>query len=142
MLPLPEPRHTDVSLDPLTRNSLAGPNYLPCVVPQRGGRVCLEWKLGETNPMTLSLPAIFWLSLVLHLLALVSTVALRLRGSDRSRLACQRLFVTMLLAMGLLTVLAMSADSDFWVTSGATLSIMTVGASLDGRRDQARWDAF
>ena len=64
-------------------------------------------------------------------------MALRLCGSDRGRSACQRLFVIMLLALGLITVLSVGADSDSWVTSGATLSVMTVFATFDFRGGKA-----
>ena len=92
--------------------------------------------------MTLSPHAISWVFLVVQLLALTSMVALRLCASDRSRLACQRLFVIMLLAMGVVSVLAMGGGSDFWMTSGATLSIMTVCTSLDCRGENAGSAAY
>ncbi len=110
---------------------------------RRWRRVHLEWKLGVTNLMwTLSLPVIFWSTIVIQLLGLGAIVALRLCGSDRGRLACQRLFVTLLLALGLITVLSVGADSDSWVTSGATLSVMTVFATFDFGGGKARAVAF
>ena len=92
--------------------------------------------------MTLSLPVIFWSTIIIQLLGLASIVALRLCGSDRSRAACQRLFVLLLLALGLITVLSVGADSDSWVTSGATLSVMTVCATFDFRGGKASSVAF
>jgi hypothetical protein len=114
--------------------------------PKRAGWPCrkyLEWKLGVAKHMlTLSLPAIFWLTIVIQLMGVASIVALRLCGSDRSRLACQRLFVTMLLALAAVTLLAFGADSDCWATSGATLSVMTVCATFDSRSDRRHSHAF
>jgi hypothetical protein len=92
--------------------------------------------------LTLSLPVIFWSTIVIQLLGLGSIVALRLCGSDRGRSTCQRVFVAMLLALGLITVLSVGADSDSWVTSGATLSVMTVCATFDFRGGKASSVAF
>ena len=91
---------------------------------------------------TLSVTVIFWATIVIQLLGLGSIVALRFCGSDRGRSACQRFFVTMLLALGVITILAVGADSDSWVTSGATLSVMTVCATFDFRGERARSAAF
>jgi hypothetical protein len=92
--------------------------------------------------MTLSLSIIFWSTIVIQLLGLGSIVALRVCGSDRGRAVCQRLFVAALLALGLITIFAVGADSDSWVTSGATLSVMTVCATFDFRSERARSAAF
>ena len=92
--------------------------------------------------LTLSLPAIFWSTIIVQLLALVSIVSLRLCVTNRGRTICQRLFVAALLALGSLTVVAVCADSDSWVTSGATLSIMTVFATFDFGGEKASSVAF
>ncbi|MFW6170618.1 MAG: hypothetical protein ACODAD_09020 [Planctomycetota bacterium] len=91
---------------------------------------------------TLSLPAIFWSTIVIQLLGLGSLVAARMCRTSRGRAVCQHLFVMVLAALGLITVLAVGADSDSWVTSGATLSIMTVCATVDFRGDRPRSPAY
>lgn len=91
---------------------------------------------------SLSLPVIFWLTIVVQLLGLGSMVAARLCGTYRGRAVCQQVFLVMLLALGLVTVIAVGADSDSWVTSGATLSIMTVCVTFDFRGDRGRSAAF
>ena len=91
---------------------------------------------------SLSLPVMFWLTIAIELLALASMAAARLCGTNRRRAVCHQFFVIMLLALGLMTVLALSSDSHSWVTSGATLSIMTVCATFDFRGDGGRSMAF
>lgn len=91
---------------------------------------------------SLSLPAIFWATMAIQLLGLSSLVAVRLCATSGGRATCQRVFLVMLAALGLITVLAVGADSDSWVTSGATLSIMTVCATVDFRRDRSGSAAF
>ena len=45
---------------------------------------------------TLSLPLIFWATVVVQLLGVISLVAVRLCHNDRGRLVCQRLFLSAL----------------------------------------------
>lgn len=92
--------------------------------------------------MTLSLPVIFWSTLVIQLLGVGSIVGARLCTGERGRGVCHRFFLVMLLALGLITVLAVMADSDTWVTSGATLSVITVCATFDFRGERAQTAAF
>ncbi|MFO7901908.1 MAG: hypothetical protein R6U98_04555 [Pirellulaceae bacterium] len=91
---------------------------------------------------SLSLSAIFWSTMVIQLLGLGSLVAARVCRTSWGRAMCQQFFVMMLAALGLITVLAVGADSDSWVTSGATLSIMTVCATVDFRGDRPRSAAY
>ncbi len=91
---------------------------------------------------TLSLPVIFWLTIVIQLIGLGAIVAMRLFPSGRRHAACQKLFLSVLSALGMITVLSVGADSDSWVTSGATLSVMTVCATFDFRREGSRKVAF
>ncbi len=85
--------------------------------------------------MTLSLTAIFWSTVVVQLLGLGSIAALSTCGSDWGRCCFQRLFLSTLVALGFITLLAVAAGSHSWVTSGATLSVMTVFATFDSRRN-------
>ncbi len=90
---------------------------------------------------TLSLPVIFWSTFVIQLLGLGSIVALRLCDHGR-RSNCQRFFVAVLLALGAITLFAVGADSDSWVTSGVTLSIMTVCGTFECRGERSGRVAF
>ncbi len=58
-------------------------------------------------------------------------ISLQLLPRGRSRNVCQQVFFGLLLAMGLVTISAVSAASSAWLWSGASLSIMTVCATCD-----------
>ncbi len=99
--------------------------------------------LGETKLMlTLSLPVIFWSTMAVQLIGLAAIAALRLFPNGRLHAVSQRLFYSVLMALGLITVLSVGADSDSWVTTGATLAVMTVCATFDFRSESARKVAF
>jgi hypothetical protein len=87
---------------------------------------------------TPSLLCIFWSTIVIQVISFVTIMAIQLFPHDRGRGLCQRVFFGLMMAMGLVTVLAVSSSSDSWMTSGATLSVMTVCATFDlgasGRR--------
>ena len=86
---------------------------------------------------TLSLPCIFWSTIAIQLISVATIVAMQLFPLGRKHSACEQVFIALMLAMGLVTVLAVSSASDAWMTSGATLSIMTVCATFDfGARDR------
>lgn len=80
---------------------------------------------------SISLPHLFWLILSIQLMSIAIIIALQLLPRGRSRSVCQQLFFGLLLAMGLVTVSAVSAASSAWLWSGASLSIMTVCATCD-----------
>jgi hypothetical protein len=62
---------------------------------------------------------------------------MQLYPSGRKRNACEQIFIGLMLAIGLVTVLALGSASDAWMTSGATLSVMTVCATFDfGARER------
>ncbi len=86
---------------------------------------------------TLSLPCIFWSTVAIQLISAATIVALQLFPSGRKRNACEQIFIGLMLAIGLVTVLALGSASDAWMTSGATLSVMTVCATFDfGARER------
>jgi hypothetical protein len=95
-----------------------------------------------THMWTLSIPVIFWATIAIQLMSLAAVVAIRLCPSGPRRSLCQQLFFASLLGLGLITVLAVAADSDSWVTSGATLSVMTVCATFDFRGQYAQSPSF
>ena len=86
----------------------------------------------ETQSMwTPSLLCIFWSTVVIQTISVGTIIALQLFRHGRGRRLCQRVFFGLMMAMGLVTLLAVSSASDSWMTSGATLSIMTVCATYD-----------
>ncbi|NLX55917.1 MAG: hypothetical protein GXY58_12450 [Planctomycetaceae bacterium] len=86
---------------------------------------------------TPSLVCIFWLTMTVQLVSVAAIIALQLFRHDRGRRVCQRVFIGLLMAMGFVTVLAVSSSSDSWITSGAALSVMTVCATVDlGARER------
>ncbi|MHB0956187.1 MAG: hypothetical protein ACYC0X_07395 [Pirellulaceae bacterium] len=95
-------------------------------------------KTGSPQAMwTHLLPYLFWCTIAIQLISVATIVAIQLRPRGRRRSACEQIFIGLMLAMGLVTVLAISATSDAWLASGATLSVMTVCATYDlGARDR------
>ena len=91
---------------------------------------------------TLSLPCIFWSTIVIQLISVATIMALQLFPHGRCRSLCQQVFFGLLMAMGLVTVLAVSSASDAWMTSGATLSVMTVCATFDFGAKERRAASF
>jgi hypothetical protein len=82
---------------------------------------------------------LFWSTAAIQLITVVTIVAMQLLPHGRRRAACHRFFFALLLALGLVTVLAVSVASESWVTSGASLSVMTLCATFDlgGKAQQA-----
>jgi hypothetical protein len=80
---------------------------------------------------TLSLLCIFWSTIAIELISVATIVAMQLFPHGRKRNACEQIFFGLMMAMGLVTVLAVSSASDAWMTSGATLAVMTVCATFD-----------
>jgi hypothetical protein len=91
---------------------------------------------------TPSLLCIFWLTIVIQMISVVTIIAMQLFSNDRGRSLCQRIFFGLMMAMGLVTVLAVSSASDSWLTSGATLSVMTVCATFDLGASRRRAASF
>ena len=91
---------------------------------------------------TPSLLCIFWLTIVIQMISVVTIIAMQLFSDDRRRSLCQRVFFGLMMAMGLVTVMAVSSASDSWMTSGATLSVMTVCATLDLGASRRRAASF
>ena len=93
---------------------------------------CPERNLGDDKRMcTLSIPFVFWSTIVIQVLGLASIIAVRFCTDARRCAYCHRVFILALLALGLVTVLAAGSSGGCWVASGATLPILTVCATLD-----------
>lgn len=74
---------------------------------------------------------LFWISIATFWVGLASVVLMRLETGDRNRTQWHCLFYFALVSLGFLTVLAVIASNGAWMTSGAGLSVITVGATLD-----------
>jgi len=74
---------------------------------------------------------LFWVAVATQLLGLLSLVSIRLSQHAPVFARLQPLFFLALLAVGTVTVAAFASNSMTWFSSAATLSIMSVGATLD-----------
>lgn len=84
-----------------------------------------------------SVTCMFWLTIVVQAVGVVTIVALHLLPHGRRRNICQRVFIAVLCAMGCMTVAAVCCASHAWMSSGATLSVMTMCATFDfGARER------
>lgn len=82
--------------------------------------------------MAPSNPALFvWLLAALHLIGLVSMFLARVPHSHSVHRPCQRLFLACLFFVGLATMFTICVQSNCWVWSGTTFSVMAVGATFD-----------
>jgi len=89
-----------------------------------------------------SLPCIFWLTLAIQLVSVVTIIVMHQSAPGGRRRICQRVFFALMVAIGGVTVLAVSTASHSWMTSGATLSVMTVCATLDPGKSGRQRDAW
>ena len=91
------------------------------------------------------------MSPISEVLAIASIVAIQLSGvacvvaariAERSRATCsaQKWFFVLLGAVGLSTMITLSAGHGIWISGAATLGLMSIGATIDfreGRRNPA-----
>lgn len=80
-----------------------------------------------------SYDVVFWALTALQLLGLVSCLVTRLVEETQAASRCRQMFVACLLAVCSATIGAMYCGFPCWVSCGATLSIMSVGATIDLR---------
>ncbi|QDU27257.1 hypothetical protein ETAA8_23440 [Anatilimnocola aggregata] len=79
-------------------------------------------------------PMLFWATLALQLVGLVSVVLARLPRRCPLQCACFRtLFFGCLIGLAVATMVAIEAQSGSWAWCGTTFSVMAVGATLDLR---------
>jgi hypothetical protein len=79
----------------------------------------------------------FWLTIVVQVVGVATIGALHLLPHGRRRNFCQRVFFASLLAMGCMTLAAVCSASHAWMSSGASLSVMTMCATFDfGSRER------
>ncbi len=68
---------------------------------------------------------------------LACMIGMALCRNPKRQAHCHHLFYLALVALGLVTLLAVGSDSGIWMGPGTGLSAMTVGATLDLRADRA-----
>jgi hypothetical protein len=91
--------------------------------------------------MTPSHDVLFWTFAVVQVLGLCLCFATRLVEATRVATPCRGLFAASLLVLCGATIAALYCGSYCWISCGATLSIMSVGATIDFR-DQIEPSAF
>jgi len=74
---------------------------------------------------------VFWLLAGLHLVGLTSMFLSRLPHSHRVQALFQNVFLLCLVFVGVATVVTICIQSNCWVWSGTTFSLMAVGATAD-----------
>ncbi len=80
---------------------------------------------------TVPLPCLFWSTIAIQLISVATMIAMQPLPHGRRGRASQRVFLALMMAIGLVAVLAVHSASDSWMTSGATLSVMTLCATWD-----------
>ena len=75
----------------------------------------------------------FWILAGIQLLGVLSCIFARLLESTSAAHSSRHLFVVCLLVVGLATMSAVQCGSPCWASCGATLSLLSVGATLDLR---------
>jgi hypothetical protein len=92
--------------------------------------------MSAIHPMLL-----FSAMILIQVVGLSSVIFARLSEHSWAQAGCQRFFFVCLLCVGVATVLAAKWGSGCWLSCGATLSLMSVGATLD-LRPATRAEAF
>ncbi len=77
------------------------------------------------------------LAILFQLVGFVSVAVARFGEQSRRRRTGQALFFLSLVAVGVVTMLALAHTHDAWLPSGASLSLMAVGVTLDTRPSDA-----
>jgi hypothetical protein len=96
-------------------------------------RLTLAASLAEWIRMNPSQDFVFWSLAAVQILGLTSCVLTRLVEATRAASSTRRLFAASLLIVCGATIAAMYCNSICWISCGATLSIMALGATIDLR---------
>ncbi len=76
--------------------------------------------------------ALFWILTVIQSCGLVSAWLTRRHAGSRQQSACERLFLTLLVLVGISTLAAMlQGRGSYWIVGGATLGVMVLMAVWD-----------
>ena len=74
---------------------------------------------------------VFWIVVTTQVVGGLSVVIARLSERTWGTAVFQRTFFVCLLAIGLATMVALSCQAGIWISGAMTLSMMSVGATLD-----------
>lgn len=80
---------------------------------------------------------VFWGLLVMQVLGVFSVVFARLCERSQAQNCCQRLFFVSAILLGAGTLFALALGSGWWISSGTTLSLMGLGATLDFSKEHS-----
>lgn len=84
---------------------------------------------------------LLWSLAAIQILGLISCVLTRLVEATKAAKSSRHLFLASLIVLCGATIAAMYCNSLCWISCGATLSIMAVGATID-TRGQIETSAF
>ena len=77
--------------------------------------------------------SLVWILVSIQIVGLASAWLARLSEGSRGQSSCQWLFFGCLALMGLTTMISLAVGPKYWLVSGATLSVMVLGAVWDFR---------
>ncbi len=77
---------------------------------------------------------VFWASLLIPLLGVMTAVATRLSERCGYQATCQRFFFAVMGMAAVATLVALSSGVGSWLACGTTVSIMSVAATVDFSR--------
>lgn len=84
----------------------------------------------------LSSPQAIWALIAIQILGIACTWAARACEGSAGQTICQALFFVFLALVGIQTMFTMELSTGLWLSSGATLGAMVVGATCSGRRSE------
>jgi hypothetical protein len=76
---------------------------------------------------------IFWLAIGIQCMGIISVLAARMSEHSRSCGFYQTTMIGSLLAVGLVTIMALSQGNSNWHSCAMTLGMMCIGATIDSR---------
>jgi hypothetical protein len=85
---------------------------------------------------------LFWVLAIVHLAGLASLVFTRMPHKHRAHLLCHHGFFLCLFVVAAATLGTIVVQSNWWVWSGTTFSLMAVGATADWGRAAVQVTGF
>lgn len=74
---------------------------------------------------------LFWILAAVQCLGVATCLITRLVETTKAAPSCRKIFAVSLASVGFATMAAMYLGSIYWIPCGATLSIISVGATID-----------